>query len=137
MHIFGMPLFMDYYTLHDMDQGTIGFVPHSVSSKGQLIAGSKPTQFFTSKSATEDFGNLEAVYNIWTQLICAGILVSALLIYRYCVYDPLIYAGFDLVWEAVISVIYFLFFVCICSFVIVPFIGPIVSGQTTNTKLNV
>lgn len=34
MHVIGMPLFMDYYTVHDMDQGTIGFVPHSTSAKG-------------------------------------------------------------------------------------------------------
>ena len=33
LHILGMPLFIDYYTVHDMDEGTIGFVPHSVSSK--------------------------------------------------------------------------------------------------------
>ena len=32
-HIMGMPLFIDYYTTHEMDEGRIGFTPHIDSMK--------------------------------------------------------------------------------------------------------
>ena len=36
MNILGMPIFVDYYTVHDPKEGTIGFAPHSTSYKKTL-----------------------------------------------------------------------------------------------------
>jgi hypothetical protein len=33
MNILGMPLFTDYYTIHDPITGTVGWAPHSASTK--------------------------------------------------------------------------------------------------------
>lgn len=133
MHILGMPLFIDYYTVHDMDEGTIGFVPHSVSSKSQLVAGSDPEIMLASKQATEEFGDLDAVYNVWTQLLCAAILMVALLIYRYSIYEMLEDSDLDLYAQAIVSVVYFLAFCCVCAFVIVPYVGPKFAANTNSS----
>ena len=34
--VMGLPLFMDYYTVHDDTNGQIGFVPHSTSTKSPI-----------------------------------------------------------------------------------------------------
>ena len=86
MHVIGMPLLVDYYTVHDMDQGTIGFVPHSISSKTNLVSDAQPTQILVSSAATSSFGDLKSVYNVWTQLICAAILAVAIVIFRFLLY---------------------------------------------------
>lgn len=39
MNIIGMPAFIDYYTMHDPETGTIEFAPHTVSNKQPLKAG--------------------------------------------------------------------------------------------------
>lgn len=36
MNIIGMPAFIDYYTMHDPETGSIDFAPHTVSSKQSL-----------------------------------------------------------------------------------------------------
>ena len=35
-HIIGLPLFQDYYTVHDMDTGRMGFAPHKESRKAKV-----------------------------------------------------------------------------------------------------
>ena len=35
-HVMGMPLFIDYYSVHEMDEGRIGMAPHQESSKRAL-----------------------------------------------------------------------------------------------------
>ena len=37
INIFGMPLFVDYYTIHDPETGTIDFAPHTSSTKTTLL----------------------------------------------------------------------------------------------------
>ena len=42
MNILGMPLFHGYYTIHDMEEGRLGYVPHHNSQKGPLEPGLRP-----------------------------------------------------------------------------------------------
>lgn len=37
INIFGMPLFVDYYTIHDPETGTIDYAPHTSSTKTTLL----------------------------------------------------------------------------------------------------
>lgn len=46
MNIFGMPLFIDYYTVHDPESGNVGWAPHSASNKGDVTRGTPPTAQF-------------------------------------------------------------------------------------------
>lgn len=39
LFVMGLPLFMDYYTVHDDTKGRLGFVPHTTSDKGNLESG--------------------------------------------------------------------------------------------------
>lgn len=50
LFIFGLPLFMDYYTVHDDTNGKMGFVPHTTSDKGPLLEGKQPTRVFKSSN---------------------------------------------------------------------------------------
>ena len=42
MHILGMPLFVDYYTIHDPLTGTVQWAPHTSSLKDSLVSGNLP-----------------------------------------------------------------------------------------------
>ena len=44
MNILGMPLFVDYYTIHDPETGVIGWAPHTSSLKSTLQTGTIPPQ---------------------------------------------------------------------------------------------
>ena len=46
--IMGLPLYMNYYTIHDETNSRIGFVPHSTSTKGALQQGEQPNRAFKS-----------------------------------------------------------------------------------------
>lgn len=46
--IMGLPLYMDYYTVHDDDNNRIGFAPKIGSSKTTLVSGTKPARIFES-----------------------------------------------------------------------------------------
>ena len=56
MNILGMPLFVDYYTIHDPVTGTIGWAPHTSSLKESLQSGSIPSkdQFLQVGEVTEE-----------------------------------------------------------------------------------
>ena len=41
--LLGQPIFQGYYTHHDMDAQTIGFIPHSMSTKPFLQIAELPT----------------------------------------------------------------------------------------------
>ena len=36
MNILGMPLFVDYYTIHNPETGVVGFAPHTASTKNNV-----------------------------------------------------------------------------------------------------
>ena len=40
MNILGMPVFVDYYTIHDPVTGIVSWAPHGNSPKGDLLPGS-------------------------------------------------------------------------------------------------
>lgn len=40
----GLPFFQGYYTIHDMEAPSIGYIPHDNSRKGYLEEGEVPTQ---------------------------------------------------------------------------------------------
>ena len=48
--VFGLPIYMDYYTVHDAENNRIGFVPHSESDKAPLSPGFQPNRIFESES---------------------------------------------------------------------------------------
>ena len=49
MNIFGMPLFHGYYTIHDMENNRLGYVPTNVSGKRPLESGIQPLQTLDKK----------------------------------------------------------------------------------------
>ena len=50
MHIIGLPLFIDYYTVHNLDSHTIDFVPLAGSEKNALSKATKLPSRFLKKS---------------------------------------------------------------------------------------
>ena len=42
MNILGMPLYVDYYTIHDPLTGVVGWAPHTSSLKDSLQSGDIP-----------------------------------------------------------------------------------------------
>lgn len=54
--LLGLPVFMGYYTVHDMDDPSIGYIPIDTSSKSYVTAGIIPTQFL-----------LPIVHNYWVE----------------------------------------------------------------------
>lgn len=46
--VMGLPIFMDYYTVHDEDEGRLGFAPRAGSSKPNLVRGKQPSKVFNS-----------------------------------------------------------------------------------------
>lgn len=42
MNILGMPLLVDYYSIHDPQTGTIGIAPHNASNKANISSGPIP-----------------------------------------------------------------------------------------------
>ena len=79
-HILGLPIFQDYYTVHDMEYGRIGFAPHSTSRKQRLEAGSLPTQFLQA------YGSTSKAANVWPYLIMGAISASCSLLYYYVIF---------------------------------------------------
>lgn len=43
MNILGMPLHVDYYTVHDPSTGKVSWAPHKDSAKGRVLSGPPPT----------------------------------------------------------------------------------------------
>ena len=55
--LMGLPIFMGYYTVHNMDDPSIGYIPIDTSSKPYVTAGNIPTRFL-----------LPIVHNYWVEL---------------------------------------------------------------------
>ena len=69
-NILGMPVHVDYYTMHDPKAGTVGWVPHTNSPKSDLV-----------KTAIPDGSNLLAIGEIQStsieDVLIANILHAA------------------------------------------------------------
>lgn len=46
LSILGMPIHIDYYTMHDPVTGQVGWIPHANSPKSTLVRGPIPTEKF-------------------------------------------------------------------------------------------
>ena len=55
--LLGLPIFMGYYTVHNMDESYIGYIPIDTSAKPYVTAGVIPTQFL-----------VPIVHNYWVEL---------------------------------------------------------------------
>ena len=71
MNIFGMPILIDYYTVHDPIEGKIGWAPHSASNKSSLPYGEQPTQLLELGQVNQS-SSTEAIIISWalTVLVC-------------------------------------------------------------------
>lgn len=66
----GLPLYMDYYTVHDDTKGRIGFAPNSGSNKVSLAVGEQPSRKFESLNPEDP------PTSIWSWVI-SGLIVLA------------------------------------------------------------
>ena len=78
--VMGLPLYMNYYTIHDEAKGRIGFAPHTTSTKGAPQPGEQPSRVFQSS-------NPEPEEDSALSWIIAGVLVC----------------GFGCIWLCLIS----------------------------------
>ena len=69
MNIFGMPLFIDYYTVHDPESGNVGWAPHSASNKGDVTRGTPPTAQFLELGQINQNSGTESIMISWALTI--------------------------------------------------------------------
>ena len=74
MNIFGMPVFHGYYTIHDMENGRLGYVPTDVSAKKPLEEAlfGPPVKTLTKKGKS---GKITVIITIQTALL-AGLVLA-------------------------------------------------------------
>ena len=65
----GLPIYMDYYTVHDERRTTIGFAPNSASSKSAASRGVKPTRILESANPPDP------PVNAWSWVISIALCV--------------------------------------------------------------
>ena len=65
----GLPIYMDYYTVHDELRTTIGFPPNSASSKSAVSRGTKPTRILESANPPDP------PVNAWSWVISIALCV--------------------------------------------------------------
>jgi len=76
MNILGMPLFVDYYTIHDPITGEVGWAPHSASNKKTLQRGVPSTmQFLEIGQVNSNSAMQEAVIVSWALTVLVGYIV--------------------------------------------------------------
>jgi len=67
--VMGLPLYMDYYTIHDDKNNRIGFAPHATSDKAPLEKGEQPERAFASQNPPEK------ELSVWSWVITITIIV--------------------------------------------------------------
>ena len=82
-HIFGLPVFQDYYTVHDMEEGRIGFAPHKDSKKTILQTGEIPKQKINSFGKTSDHAK------VWPYVIMALLTASASILFYFVIFPAM------------------------------------------------
>ena len=67
-----MPIFVDYYTVHDPETGAVGWAPHSASNKESLPRGEPSTTQFLEIGQVNQNSSTEAIIISWalTILVC-------------------------------------------------------------------
>ena len=66
MNVIGMPLFVDYYTIHDPITGKVGYVPHTTSNKGDIEEGYPSITQFLEVSEIENDVDGTALFVSWS-----------------------------------------------------------------------
>lgn len=83
MNIIGMPVFVDYYSIHDAKTGIVSWAPHTNSVKSDLEAGRQPTgKFLKIGDNGSSLNGTLASFGIQ-----AGFLTLFILLWRYYIYD--------------------------------------------------
>lgn len=68
--VMGLPIYMDYYTVHNDDKNKIGFAPRAGSDKTKLKTGSRPERFLESTDPAE------MPVSIWSWIISSALVAS-------------------------------------------------------------
>ena len=84
-HIIGMPLLQDYYSIFNMEEGKIGFAPHTVSAKSELADATLPKKKISSSK------------NVQTAEIATWCILAALAGGLACVFYFVLYPQLE-VW---------------------------------------
>ena len=76
-HVIGAPLFIDYYTIHEMDSGRIGFAPHNASKKPMLEEAEQPRTLLDGTvllEPVEEFHGTVEGAGLWATVISLVVL---------------------------------------------------------------
>ena len=68
--VMGLPVYMDYYTVHDDTKGLIGFAPRAGSTKEKLRSGLRPDRYLVSSDPAE------APMSFWSWVISSVLVMS-------------------------------------------------------------
>jgi len=79
-NVVGHPFLMDYYSVFDMERGRIGFAPHAVSEKSNIVKGEVPDSQLSSSKRTQ----LGAII---TWLIIFVCLAGTWVLYYFFLFD--------------------------------------------------
>lgn len=95
-HVFGLPLFMDYYTIHEMDAGRIGFAPHNASDKPMLLEAKQPKTLLDGTVLVEEVQDIHGTVEsaeMWASVFSTALLL-AILLYGYFAIFPWLKTSF-------------------------------------------
>ena len=127
MNIFGMPLFHGYYTIHDMQEGRIGYVPNAESKKTPLEKADPPVKTLDKKGRTSKI--------VLIATILAAMTVGLTLAYNYGVKPGLDGCFPNKTWIiATLSGLYFLCVGLLEGFVIEPVLESWLKLATANSN---
>ena len=76
-----MPLLIDYYTIHEMDEGRIGFAPHNNSSKPKLQSARQPLSLLDGTVRLEEIENIQGTNESAGTLAWVGSIIILLFLY--------------------------------------------------------
>ena len=86
MHILGMPVFVDYYSVHDPVAGTVDWAPHTNSPKDTVASGAAPTDQFLVIGEVEQQSTTELLLEY---AIAAAVCYGAIYYWQQSVYTYL------------------------------------------------
>ena len=85
-----MPMLIDYYTIHEMDEGRIGFAPHNESTKPKLKSASQPMKLLDGKVRLEKALPVESAETL-------ALVISLIILSCFCV--VLYYGVYPWLWK--------------------------------------
>lgn len=114
--LMGMPMYQGYYTVHDMDEPSIGFVPHAKSTKMPIQTGVVPENGLPGINATAWIEIVSiiyflAVYGVWYFNVEPYLLTT----YGEKTFK---YVAYGLVWSVFTTVFFYLFLVPVLNVIL-------------------